>query len=165
MTIEQVAESTGLTKGFLSRVERDKASPSVTTLVAICDALHIAIGGLFTSTEVQLVRGDEAPKINLGGVRADERLLTPRGESRVQFIRSTVEPGGSGGDELYSVNSEIDVLHVVDGSVEVTFSDGEATLAAGDTMSFDGREPHQWRSESGAELIWVLIPAAWGGTT
>ena len=34
-------------------------------------------------------------------------------------------------------------------------------------MTFDGREPHQWTSdpEDGAELLWILVPSAWSGTT
>lgn len=165
MTIEQVAESTRLTKGFISRVERDKVSPSVSTLVAICDVLNLSIGDLFATTDAQFVTADEAPRINLGGSGAFERLLSPRRESRLQVIRSTVEPGGSGGDDLYTVNSELEFLHVVSGTVTLSFSDGEWSLAPGDSITFDGREPHQWRAPGGAELIWVLVPAAWSGTT
>src|SRR6185312_15399065 len=47
MTIEQVAESTGLTKGFLSRVELDLTSPSVASLVTLCQVLSVSIGDLF----------------------------------------------------------------------------------------------------------------------
>ena len=39
LTIDQVADSTGLTKGFLSRVERDLTSPSVASLVTLCQVL------------------------------------------------------------------------------------------------------------------------------
>lgn len=165
MTIEHVADGTGLSKGFISRIERDKVSPSVSTLVAICDVLNVMIGDLFVSTDAQLVRHDETPRINLGGDGAQERLLTPRREPRVQVIRSTIEPGGNGGAELYTVSSEVDVLHVMQGQVQVAFSDGETTLEAGDTITFDGREPHSWRSADGAEVMWVLVPAAWSGTT
>lgn len=165
MTIEHLAESTGLTKGFISRIERDKVSPSVATLIAICDVLNLSIGDLFATTDAQFVKAADAPRINLGGIGAFERLLSPRKESRLQVIRSTVEPGGSGGDELYTVNSEVDFLHIISGSIVLSFSDGEWMMDAGDSLTFDGREPHQWRSETGAELIWVLSPAAWSGTS
>ena len=35
LTIEQVVEATGLTNGFLSRVERNLTSPSVASLVTM----------------------------------------------------------------------------------------------------------------------------------
>jgi len=47
LTIEHVADATGLTKGFLSRVERDLTSPSVASLVTLCQVLSISIGELF----------------------------------------------------------------------------------------------------------------------
>ena len=164
LTIEQVADSTGLTKGFLSRVERDLTSPSVSTLVAICDVLDASIGDLFVATDSMLVRAAEAPRINLGGVNTTERLLSPRHYGRFQVVRSWVEPGGNGGEELYTISADAELVHVIKGSATVMFSDGETELAEGDSITFDGREPHQWRSAAGAELMWVIVPAAWGGT-
>ena len=39
LTIEQVAAATGLTKGFISQLERDRTSPSLSSIARICDAL------------------------------------------------------------------------------------------------------------------------------
>ena len=75
MSLGQLAETTGLSKGFLSRVERDETSPSVSTLVQLCQVLSLPIGALFTEPEVQKVSFADAPRINLGGVHAHERLM------------------------------------------------------------------------------------------
>ena len=165
-TIDQLASATGLTKGFISRIERDMTSPSVATLVSLCEVLNVSIGDLFTVSEGELVTADSAPRINLGGVGVHERLLTPRRESRVQLVRSTVVPGGTGGDKLYSVNSPVDAVHVLAGSLTVQFSDRTWQLAPGDTLTFDGREPHTWQGDPlvETELLWVLAPAAWQGS-
>ncbi|WP_027944955.1 helix-turn-helix domain-containing protein [Amycolatopsis taiwanensis] len=163
LTIEEVAGVTGLTKGFLSRVERDLTSPSVATLITLCDVLHVPIGSLFETPDVQLVRGGTGAKVNLGGVSVEERLLTPRGESRVQVIRSVIDSEGHGGDDLYAVAADVDVLHVLRGRIIVRFSDEEWELTQGDSLTFNGHEPHTWRvvSDDGAEVIWVLVPALW----
>jgi transcriptional regulator with XRE-family HTH domain len=163
LTIDEVATITGLTKGFLSKLERDQTSPSVTTLVALCDVLSIPVGSLFESVDVQVVPADSGPRMNLGGVLTEERLLSPRHESRVQVVRSRISRGGHGGEELYSLAAEVDVLHVLSGEVDVRFSGGGWHLTPGDTATFDGREPHSWSvtSEEGAEVIWVLVPALW----
>ncbi|MFC7766001.1 helix-turn-helix domain-containing protein [Leucobacter soli] len=39
LTLEQLATASGLTRGFISRVERDETVPSVPTLVQLCQAL------------------------------------------------------------------------------------------------------------------------------
>lgn len=167
MTIDQLAAATGLTKGFISRVERNQTSPSVRNLVALCDVLNIKIGSLFEEPEVVYIPELEAPEIDLGGSEVDERLLSPRHESRLQVIRSRVQPDmtGGGGHELYSLNSEIDFLHVIRGAVRVRFGSASWSLSAGDSLMLDGREPHSWEvvGNDGCDVIWVLAPATWAG--
>lgn len=163
LTIDEVAEVTGLTKGFLSRVERDLTSPSVASLITLCDVLSISVGSLFEAPDVRVVPAGTGPQINFGGTGVEERLLSPRGESRVQVMRSTVSAGGHGGGQLYTIAAEVEVLHVLSGRVSVRFSDRDWQLGPGDTVTFRGSEPHSWRTEGeeGAELIWVFAPAAW----
>lgn len=165
ITIEQLSTACGLTKGFISRVERDETMPSVPTLVQICQALSLPIGSLFEEPAVQRVQLDQAPRINMGGSNVDERLITPRSEDRLQMIRSSLEPHAHGGDSLYTINCDLEALHVVSGRVVLTFSSSEEVLNAGDTITFPGRTPHTWRTdEHGAEMVWVLSPAAWSGS-
>ncbi len=160
LTIEQVAESTGLTKGFLSRVERDLTSPSVASLVTLCQVLSISIGDLFLPPQTTLVRWPDAPGINLGGNGINERLITPRTERRVQVIRSEIAPGGTGESDLYSVDCDVEVLHVAEGRLELVFTAETMNLTAGDTVTFPGREPHSWRNPdplASAAVIWTLV--------
>ncbi len=160
LTIEQVADSTGLTKGFLSRVERDLTSPSVASLVTLCQVLSISIGDLFLPPQTTLVRWPDAPGINLGGNGINERLITPRTERRVQVIRSEIVAGGTGESDLYSVDCDVEVLHVAEGRLELIFTAETMNLTAGDTVTFPGKEPHSWRNPdplASAVVIWTLV--------
>ena len=47
LTLDQVAQAAGLTKGFVSRLERDDVSPSVASLVTVCDVLGLRVGAVF----------------------------------------------------------------------------------------------------------------------
>jgi transcriptional regulator with XRE-family HTH domain len=167
MTIEQVAASANLSRGFLSRVERDATSPSVATLVALCEVLSLPIGSLFENADMQTVRLTNAPRINLGGHGATEWLVTPRDEPRVQVIRSHLTEGSDGGTELYTINCDVEVVHVLSGQLTVDFAGGSQTLDASDTLTFPGREPHTWRNtaQGTTEVTWTLIPAAWSGSS
>ena len=162
MTIEQVAEAAGLSKGFLSRVERDESSPSVASLVSLCQVLSLPIGDLFATPETHLTRATEAPRISLGGEGIVERLLTARSERRLQIIQAEIEPRGTGESDLYAVDCDVDVLHVVRGRVELIMTNDRYELSAGDTLTFPGREPHTWvnPTDDPATLLWVLVPAA-----
>ncbi|UWX97668.1 cupin domain-containing protein [Arthrobacter zhaoxinii] len=159
LTIEQVAEATGLTKGFLSRVERDLTSPSVASLLTLCQVLSISIGDLFAAPETNVTRLADAPRISLGGEGIVERLVTARTERRVQVVRSVVAPGGSGEADLYSVDCEVEVLHVAQGSFELILGSERIPLTTGDTVTFPGREPHSWHNPSDEEavVLWTLV--------
>lgn len=167
LTIEQVAESTGLTKGFLSRVERNLTSPSVSSLATLCQALSIGIGDLFRDPETNLTRWDEAPTISLGGGEAEERLLTSCTERRFQMVRSVIAPGVAGVGGVYAVDCETEVLHVASGSFELLLDGRSIQLAEGDTVTFPGREPHSWRNPADTEavVLWALISPGAGAST
>ncbi|MBP1325958.1 transcriptional regulator with XRE-family HTH domain [Leucobacter exalbidus] len=165
LTIEQLAQAAGLTKGFVSRLERDDTMPSVPTLVQLCQSLSLPIGSLFEEPDVQLIKLEHAPQINMGGTGADERLITPRSEQRVQVLRSSLAPRASGGTKLYTVNCEVESIHIISGEVDLLFTDRRTTLTVGDTLTFPGRTPHTWETRDlGAEVMWILAPAAWSGS-
>lgn len=166
LTVAQLAGASGLTGGFLSRVERDEVSPSVSTLVLICQVLSLPIGDLFEAVESDLIKLEDAPLINMGGVHVTERLVTPRAQSMIQMLRSHLEPGAHGGEEQYTISSEVEVVHVLEGELQFDLSEQTMTIRAGDTLTFPGRSPHTWRnaSDKPCEVLWVLAPAAWSGS-
>lgn len=166
LTIAQLAEATGLNKGFISRVERDETSPSVATLLALCQVLSLPVGSLFERPEHEVVHLSDAPRINFGGTLLEERLLTPRSEARVQLLRSVLEPGASGGDDFYTIACEVEVVHVVSGGITLRFPQHDVEMAARDTLTVRGRQPHTWVNRTGArsEVLWVIAPAAWSGS-
>lgn len=166
-TLDQLATAAGLTKGFLSRVERDETSLSVASLITLCEVMSINPGSLFSAPDVALVRHESAPAINLGGTGVHERLMTPRGQARVQLVHTVAEPGGTGGPELYTINCEVEVVYVLRGTIDVVLADRRERLAAGDALTMPGGEPHTWENPSSsevAELVWVLSPAPWSGS-
>lgn len=165
LTLAQLANSSGLTKGFISRIERDETMPSVPTLVQLCQALSLPIGSLFEEPPLQLVRRADAPRVNLGGVGVDDRMVTPRSEDRVQILRSALEPHSNGGEELYTISCEVESVHVISGEITILLPDRQVVLSADDTLTLPGRLPHTWRAgEDGAEAVWVLVPAPWSGS-
>lgn len=166
-TLDQLATAAGLTKGFLSRVERDETSLSVASLVTLCEVMSINPGSLFTAPDVDLIRRDTAPAINLGGTGVSEQLMTPRGQARVQLVHTTAEPGATGGPDLYTINCEVEVAYVLKGTIDVVFAGRRERLTAGDALTLRGGEPHTWENPSssrGAEIVWVLVPAPWSGS-
>jgi transcriptional regulator with XRE-family HTH domain len=162
MTISQLAERSGLTKGFLSLVERDKANTSVANLVRICDVLGVSVGTLFDSAQMNYVPKAERPRINFGGEDLEEYLLTPRSEVRVQLIESVIQPGGGSGTGDYSLRADAEVVHVISGQLDITVAGTLLRLGAGDSLTFEPSDPHSWHNPSSrrkAHVLWAIAPA------
>jgi transcriptional regulator with XRE-family HTH domain len=161
MTLEAVSEAAEITKGFLSEVERDKASPSVATLVRLCEVLNLSVGSLFSQTGSAVVRVGERAPIKFGGIGVSDYLLTPSGAARCQAILSNIAPGGTGGDALYRLRSEEEFVFVLKGRVDIVVDDEVATLEAGDAMTFDPRRAHTFRNNSKTKpacALFILMP-------
>jgi transcriptional regulator with XRE-family HTH domain len=162
LSLHQVAERTGLTKSFLSRVERDATSPSVTSLVAICEAIGLPPSELFRVSETVVMRAADRPHAILPGLSVVDTLLTAPEERRLTVIETVASGQGSGGDDLYSLPCETEVCYVIEGAITLLFGDREVELLEGDTVTFDGTEPHSWRCAPGIDhvrLLWMLAPA------
>jgi transcriptional regulator with XRE-family HTH domain len=71
MTLETLAESTGFTKGYLSKVEKNEKAPPVSTLIKIAKALQISLPEIFGEKEgthlVSLVKKGERLQIARDG--------------------------------------------------------------------------------------------------
>ena len=161
LTLGDVAERSGVTKSFLSRVERDMTSPSVSSLLGICDALGLSIADLFQTPQTTLVRRSERPTVDDLPKAAEvvDTLITPAGERYVTVLESAVSPGGSGGSVLYTLPSECEVCYVVQGEIEVQVEDHTFSLHEGDALTFGAAVPHTWRvAGDGARVLWILAP-------
>jgi quercetin dioxygenase-like cupin family protein/DNA-binding XRE family transcriptional regulator len=162
LSLGDVSERTGLSRGFLSRVERDMTSPSVASLVAVCEAISLPLGRLFGTPSVAVVRAADRPTAVLPGRAVVDTLITPAHESHVTVVETLAAPGGSGGEEYYTLPSECEVCYVLEGTIELEV-DGEAfALARGDAVTFGANVPHTWRNPSRsaeARVVWVIAPA------
>jgi len=165
-SMAEVATEAGLTKGFLSKLERDLANVSVASLMRLCDVLGISVGSLFEPPKGEVVRAGERPPINFGGTAAmREYLLTPVGERRVQAIFSDVEPGGGSGDEAYSLPADVEFVFVVSGELTIVVEGEPVLLGPGDAFTFPARAAHSFRAADGpAQVLWVVSPALPDGT-
>lgn len=162
LTLEQLAVATGLSKGYISRVERDQSSPTVHAVAAMCDTLGIAVGELFRSARTEFVRLSEAPRVSFGGKGIREWQVSPRSELRLQVLRAEIDPGATSGEAPCGVECEVELVHLMEGSLELSFPGVQYDLIVGDTVTFPGGEPHSWHNpgRDTAVALFVLSHAA-----
>lgn len=157
-TVEALAATAGLDKGFLSRLEHGTKRPSVETLLRLSAALDVPVGQLFgeqtTDDTVRVSRAagrsDPSPDPDAYGFE----LLTPKGCRMEAFLFHVgIKPTGKGqqhdGEEMFLVLS---------GTVEMRTPDRSYVLEKGDCAYFPGHLIHQMRrlgSESATAVIAV----------
>jgi transcriptional regulator with XRE-family HTH domain len=167
LTLQHVADAAGVTKGFVAQVERDETSPSVSSLLRICDAIGIAVGALFEAPRGEMVREGDRTRIDFGGIDVVDWLLSPDPAAPLQAILSEIAPGGGGGDEPYTLVCDHEFVFVIAGSLRLTIDERIYNLAAGDALTFSPRAPHAWANGSDAApatVLWVLSPSPYART-
>jgi transcriptional regulator with XRE-family HTH domain len=162
LTLEAVAQRAGITKGFLSEIERDKAMPSVTTLMRLRETLSLSVSSLFRSSLPRVVRSAERQVIPFGGEGMECSLVSARDAHRMTVIWAQLEPGGRSGGEPHSLNADEEVIIVVSGVLKISVDGGEPhQLRAGDSFNFDPRRPHRYENPSSSQttrVICILAP-------
>ena len=161
LTIEQLAAATALTKGFISQLERDTTTPSLSSLARICDALGVRMGDVFEDTGselVRLIRKDERRAVEWN---ANHFLLSPPNERRLQAIESHIPPATGAGEEAYSFPGDVEFVYVMSGALELRVGGDTYRLDPGDALTYPLREPHTWSNPSKDEtavVLWVAVP-------
>ena len=140
LTLAQVAGSSGLTIGYLSQVENDKASPSLAVLGSIADALDVP-AAWFLMGDVPpptVVRTKDRPVIE--GELGRIEHVDGRGSRDVTIIEAIARPGGRVGLHAHAGDEHHLVLR---GRFRMTQGDNSVELRPGDYLRWDGSIPHE----------------------
>ncbi len=161
LSLTEVAERAGLTKGFLSRFERGQVSISVASLLRLCSALDLDVADLFDGSSGRLVRAGNRGRLEFGGTGMTEYQLTPKDESRLLVLLSEIEPGGGSGHEPYALPVDIEFVHVLKGLFTIDASGERVEMREGDSFLFPGDTPHTFThpGDEVTRVLWVLAPA------
>jgi transcriptional regulator with XRE-family HTH domain len=166
-SMAEVAGQAGLTKGYLSKLERDLVNVSVASLLRLCDALDVSVSSLFQPATGEIVRASARPPAGSSwGTGTRAFWLSPSGERRMQAFISEITPGGTSGDEPYSLPVDVEFFFVLAGQLQVTIEGEQVTLEQGDAFTVSGKARHTWRvaPEADPTLLLVIISPAMPAT-
>ena len=155
LTIPQVAEGTGLSKGFLSNVENNKTSPSIETLHSIARFLNVPLTYLLLEKEqrMRIVRKGERQYTTFGKDNLKIEHLTSKGGLRMSIVEFPI--GAETGDK--QTGHEGEEWHLVlSGKVFAQQGEDTAIMEEGDTFGWNASVPHYVKN-IGDESALVLI--------
>ncbi|MDK8190225.1 XRE family transcriptional regulator [Paenibacillus sp. UMB7766-LJ446] len=153
ITIMQMCEGTGLSKGFISNVENNKTSPSIATLESIADYLEVPLPYLLLSPEqrMNVVRKDERKETTAGSGQIKVQHLTAKGAMRMSIVE--LPAGASTGVNKHAGEESHLILQ---GKIRAEQCEDVEILEAGDSFSWNAIVPHEV-TNIGEEPAVVLI--------
>lgn len=174
ITLEALSQASGLSKSFLSDIERGRSDITLTSLQRIAQALGVQLAYFFRLEEEDDTTG---PKIVKAHERHEFRMastahtlysnltaLWPDKELEVVLVtlwpnrQHRVTPYGHPGEEFG---------FILEGTLTVIYGGREYTLGPGDSIHMRSSVPHNWenRTEQPVRALWVVTPPIFKVTT
>ena len=162
LTLEALAQRTGLTKSYLSKVERGRNTPSIAVALKLAEALDVSVEELFSeggdapAGSYSLVRAGERRSMSRDGGLAYASLARHAGRNRL--LPFVLYPQADFGQSAFKEHVGEEFVFVHRGRVEVDFMGERLILECGDALHFNAQMPHRIRSvgDETAELLVVV---------
>lgn len=159
LTQEELADRAELSKGFISQIERDLTSPSISTLEDILQCLGISVSDFFANEkDEQIVFGEEDyfEKDDAADGNIIEWIIPNAQKNEMEPIRLKIEPNGRTYPDNPHEGEEFG--YIIKGSICIHLGNKKYEAKAGESFYYKSDKTHYLTSKSGAILIWVSTP-------
>jgi len=152
MTLQALADVTGLSKPLLSQIENDQVIPPLATLLRISKAFKVSIENFFqeedSAEKCILVRAGESSRMIQRGLSRGgsppyiyhSLAYGKRDRNMEPFLMEFEARDWS--DELLVSHEGQEFLYLLEGEVDFHFGDEVMRIQPGDSVFYDSREPH-----------------------
>lgn len=148
LTVGQLAERSGISKGMLSKIENAQASPSLATLARLSAAIAVPITSFFRGLEEEhdalFIPAGSGLDIVRRGTRAGHRyqlLGSMRGSAkRMEPLLVTLMER----TEVFPLfqHPGTELIYMLQGKMTYGYGAARYEMATGDALQFDGEVPH-----------------------
>jgi transcriptional regulator with XRE-family HTH domain len=148
LTVGQLAERSGISKGMLSKIENAQASPSLATLARLSTAINVPVTSFFRGLEEEhdaiFVKAGAGIEIVRKGTRSGHQYqllgsLRGTGRQLEPLLVTLTAP-----EEVFPLfqHDGSELIYILSGVMEYGYGSSRYTLEAGDALQFDGGVPH-----------------------
>ncbi|WP_159722255.1 helix-turn-helix domain-containing protein [Enterococcus sp. CSURQ0835] len=159
LTQEELGERTGLSKGYISQLERDLSSPSLETFFAILEVLGVTPEGffsqkigeqkiLYTQQDAQSFTDDEH------GYHITW-LITESNEKEMEPILLTLAKGGQYKQFTPSLSETF--IYVLKGAISLQFGTENYLAKAGESIYYEATKPHRLQNETSGQSQVLIV--------
>jgi transcriptional regulator with XRE-family HTH domain len=164
ITIQDLSRKTGLTQGYLSKIENSPKPPPIPTLVKIAYALNVHISYFFEEEE----EVDDGPSLIRKGERKEligdytslgyryEAMIGKKGHRAIKPLIITL-PNNVDAEKIpYNYHDGEEIIYVLAGRMQFFYGDDTYAVSEGDSLYFNATIPHKVVSATKEETTQIL---------
>lgn len=160
LTQEELARRLALSKGYISQLEHNLASPSMNTLFSVLEVLGTELSDFFSETSDQVVfkPKDFQQKENLD-LKHNVSLILPNAlKYDMEPIIIEIQPSGS--SSIYKRHTGEEFGYILEGEVSLCLNKKTHIVKTGETFYFKANKSHQLVNHTNkkAKVLWISTP-------
>jgi transcriptional regulator with XRE-family HTH domain len=162
LTLQQLANRSGLSKGMVVQIEQERTNPSLATLVRLANAFHVSLTRLLEVGEVpptRIIRADKTVELWRGKAGGVGCLLGGTDlPSRIELWDWRLLPNDAFLAEPQAAGTG-EILYVLEGQLRLEVDREAHLLEKGDVALFRPDRAHVYRNE-GPESVRFIVAYA-----
>ena len=163
ISLDKLANLTGLTKGYLSRIENSTKAPPISTLAKISQGLGVDITQFFSNNM------SSSQPVDISIIKKNERLEVGGRGTPYGYIYEALahkKPGKNMDPYIITIGFDRtadfqhegeEFLFVLEGKLEHFYKGESYILEEGDSIYFDANIPHSGRSLGNKEAKLLMV--------
>lgn len=154
LTLNELAEETGISTSTLSRLEANLRRPTLEQLLPLARAYGVTLDELVDAPET----GD--PRINMRPIpTSDGRTILPltRRPGGIQAYKFILPTGRDGAEPDLRTHEGYDWAFVLNGRLRLVLGEHDLILEPGEAVEFDTRTPHWFGATSSGPVEFLSL--------
>ena len=168
MTIVELSKQINVTSGYISQIERDLISPSLSVLKRLSNTLEVPLSVLFSekpSDDVITIPKHERTKIKLNNINVELEYITPifnNGDKKTAFeaFLFKLNPKTWSSNQGIAHESK-EYIHVIQGEMECHVGEKIYTISKGDSIIVPENSNHIFYNgnDDMSEALCIISPS------
>lgn len=159
MSLDKLAEYTGVSKSMLGQIERGESNPTITTISKIIEGIHVPLEDLISEPEeaVHIYHRDDLEIYQKYSDQYKIYLLSPYDKKRgFEVYQAIVAQGCSFRSHSLGTGTK-ELVTVVKGQLTLHLQEKDYVVNAGDSIRFSSEKEHEYESTGLEELELNII--------
>ena len=161
LSLEQLADLSGVSRSMISKIERSEAVPSTTVLAKLAEALDLTFSQLMSQSverEILVIEASRQPvlKDDISGLT--RRCLSPVLPGRgIDWVLNTLPPRSTAGDFGAHRRGVEEYIFVQSGTLKAVIGAEVVTLQSGDSLYFQADANHAFTNVGKTDCVYFLV--------